>query len=224
MKNDPVAIEDALKIKLASLEEMAKAHEAGPSQPEEPQSAEHVATVERLFDAAMCPARQAGRSELSGEEWLAKFKMLQGKLGRGGIFALIGTNGPGKTQMGVECIRRASAQRRTSRYAAAMEFFLDLKASYRKDSEKDERAVIQEYAKPRLLVLDECQERGETEWEDRMLTYLIDRRYREERDTILISNLKRSEFEKSLGWSVISRLNETGGIIECTWPSFRAAA
>lgn len=152
---------------------------------------------------------------------MATLNFLCGRLHSGCLIALIGTNGPGKTQLGVECIRHMTSDLFSARYATAMDFFIELKKSYRKDSMHDEGEVLNLFARPRLLVLDECQERGETEWEDRILTYLIDRRYRDQKDTILISNLKREEFEASLGRSVISRLNETGGIIECTWPSFR---
>jgi len=63
-----------------------------------------------------------------------------------------------------------------------------------------------------------------TPWEDRMLTALVDYRYSQKRDTVLISNLKRDEFETSMGNSILSRMVEAGGIIECGWPSFRSPA
>jgi len=54
-----------------------------------------------------------------------------------------------------------------------------------------------------------------------MLTALIDYRYSQMRDTVIISNLKREAFTASMGASVVSRMIEAGGIIECNWPSFR---
>ena len=72
-----------------------------------------------------------------------------------------------------------------------------------------------------LLVLDEIQVRSDTEWENSVLTDLIDSRYAAVRSTLLIANLERSALAASLGDSVASRLEETGTIIPCDWPSFR---
>jgi hypothetical protein len=60
-------------------------------------------------------------------------------------------------------------------------------------------------------VIDECQERGETDWENRLLTYIVDKRYAQLRDTVLISNQTKDQFCKSMGSSIISRMQETGG-------------
>lgn len=72
-----------------------------------------------------------------------------------------------------------------------------------------------------LLVLDEIQERAESEWEDREMTRLLDARYRQCRSTILIGNLKPDEVGTRLGASIVSRLAEGGEIIACAWESFR---
>jgi len=102
-----------------------------------------------------------------------------------------------------------------------MEFFLEIKASFRPDSTVTEKQVIEEFIRPKLLIIDETQERGETKWEDGLLTHLIDRRYRQERDTLLISNQTKEAFAESIGASIASRIIETGGIVLCNWPSFR---
>lgn len=158
---------------------------------------------------------------LRGKVWLAKLTEIASRVGTGFLIALIGDRGPGKTQMGVELIRRCCETGRSARYVTAMDFFIAVKASYGDGADERERAVIQSFARPRLLVFDEVQERGETDWENRLLTHLIDLRYREERDTLLIANLLREPFIESLGPSITSRLIETGGIVECSWPSFR---
>ena len=77
------------------------------------------------------------------------------------------------------------------------------------------------FIQPRLLVLDEVQVRNDTVWEDNALTYLLDRRYGEQRSTILISNLSVDSFVKSIGDSIVSRLEESGAVIVCNWESFR---
>lgn len=176
---------------------------------------------QQLFQEAHVPQRQANRTELSGTEWLEKKAKLERRIKTGFIVALIGDRGPGKTQMAVELIRHSCGIGWRSFYTTAMEFFIAIKGTYRDGSSQSEHEVIKTLTNPGLLVIDEVQERGETAWEDRLLTHLIDVRYRNESDTLLISNLKREPFLESLGPSITSRLVETGGIIECRWQSFR---
>ncbi len=101
-----------------------------------------------------------------------------------------------------------------------MEIFLRIRATYHREN-TSELDAIEELCKPQLLVIDEIQQRGETEFENRLLAYLIDRRYGDMLDTILIGNLTPTALADSLDPSIVDRLRETGGIIECTWPSFR---
>lgn len=75
-----------------------------------------------------------------------------------------------------------------------------------------------------LLVLDEIQERFETAWEDRELTMLFDRRYRELKRTILIGNLALKDAPQKLPASMWSRMVECALVLECDWPSYRSGA
>lgn len=162
----------------------------------------------------------------SPDAWLKTRDRVIGRVGEGFIIALLGTRGPGKTQIAEQAIRYCSHQlgdkaARPSLYVRAMDVFLDLRATYNEGSTETERSVIEKFCAPQLLVIDECQERGESAWEDRMLSYVIDRRYGDMKDTILIANLMEKAFRESVGTSIMSRLIETGEIIECVWPSFR---
>lgn len=179
------------------------------------------ATQERLLNAAKIPARHAGRSDFSGAEWKSTLDRLTVKLGTGFIVALIGLRGVGKTQIGCELIRGNTKRCRPSLFASAMDIFLSIKSSYRRDASTDERAIVEEFCKPWLLVVDEIQERAESPWEDRILTHIINRRYNDEKDTLLIGNITKDEFCKSMGSSIVSRLNETGGLISCEWEGYR---
>jgi len=162
----------------------------------------------------------------SPSQWLHIRDRVIGRIGEGFIIALLGTRGPGKTQIAEQAIRYCSHKlgdkaARPSLYVRAMDVFLDLRATYNADAPDTERSVIEKFCAPQLLVVDECQERGESAWEDRMLSYVIDRRYGDMKDTILIANLMEKAFRESVGTSIMSRLIETGEIIECVWPSFR---
>lgn len=185
-----------------------------------------LSTAARAFDDAGVPPRhvqpiQGGTST----EWNAKRDTLIARLGTGFLIAMLGERGTGKTQAAVEVIRAycQTAARPSALYVRAMDVFMSLKESYRRDG-PTERSQLERFAKPSLLIVDESQERGSTDWEDRLLTHLIDLRYANGTDTLLLSNLKPDAFKASIGPSIFSRLIETGGIIECNWQSFRERA
>lgn len=141
---------------------------------------------------------------------------------QGFLAALIGTRGCGKTMIAVELMRYTlMAHQRATHYYTATEFFLEIKATYRPDSKTTELDVIEAFAKPYLLVIDEFGQRGETPWENRLLFELINRRYNDMKNTLLISNQAPEAFMSAIGPSLASRMKETGGIIHCNWESFR---
>lgn len=140
-------------------------------------------------------------------------------MGTGFIVALLGGRGVGKTQMAVAACREMAEREKSFLYCTAMDIFLDIKDSFRKGG--SERDALKNFIRPALLVIDEVQERGETPWEDRLLTHIIDKRYAAERDTLLISNQTKDAFVESIGQSVASRIAEAGGIAVFDWASFR---
>lgn len=180
-----------------------------------------------LIDAGF-PALHRERKELNGVKWKARFSTAWEYISnrRGAIIALVGPRGTGKTQMATELARRflpiwiAKGFQRQARYCRVMDFFMAIKESYGEKGGTESDAFFP-FIQPRLLVLDEVQVRNGTGWEDNALTYLLDRRYGEQRSTILISNLSVDSFEKSIGDSILSRMKESGAVIVCNWESFR---
>lgn len=175
--------------------------------------------VDSALQDASLPRRHMRPLTYSGDRWKAIFKRVSARLQTGSIIALIGPRGTGKTQMAIAAIREAAERELSFRYCTAMDIFLDIKDSYRKGG--SERDAIKAYTKTTLLVVDEMQERGETAWEDRLLTHILDKRYAAMKDTILISNQTQQTFLQSVGPSVASRITEAGGIALCDWESFR---
>lgn len=74
-----------------------------------------------------------------------------------------------------------------------------------------------------FLVIDELHECDDMKFKRIVITDLIDRRYANCRDTILIANQTGEEFAATIGDSILSRLEEHGAILECKWPSYRSA-
>lgn len=167
------------------------------------------------------PTRHEGRSSFTNEKWKAKLKTVTDLLGTGFICGLVGIRGSGKTQLAVEVMKIRLKMFKWVRFCSAMEFFLKVKSGYGRNEGPSEIAVIQDFVESSLLVIDETQERGSTPWEDRLLTFLVNKRYENGCDTILISNERPEDFAKSIGSSIMSRIIETAGIIHFDWESFR---
>lgn len=195
---------------------------------------EHMASMEVRNAIAKCgmEKRHLTRQVRREGPWFQTLEKIRPKVGTGYLIALLGIRGTGKTQMAAELVK-CSCQPRPdehvptklnvvpARYMLAIEFFLSLRQTYDKtgDSELDIlNRLVRQFG---LVIIDEVQERGNTDFEDRMLTLLIDRRYAAMGDTLLLSNLTPEQFALAVGPSIASRLNEAGGIIECDWPSFR---
>lgn len=184
------------------------------------QEAEALDSLRRRFSRARIPARHADRQLDGAPEWEATLAGIQAKLGTGFLIALLGIRGAGKTQLAVEAIRSQVEGGREGRYVKAMDLIIRFREAFRKDG-PSEKAVLEEFLNPDILVVDAMEERGETPFEDRMISHLIDLRYDAMLDTILISNQTKEAFAKSIGDSAVSRIIETGTAIECTWESFR---
>jgi DNA replication protein DnaC len=156
------------------------------------------------------------------DQWQLSYAKVLAAANGGGISVLVGNRGTGKTQLAAEVVRERFHN--SARYTTAMGLFLRLRASYRASKGESEKDIVDELSNAPLLILDEIQERGESEWEDRILTHLLDRRYSAIKPTILIANLRPEQIAAHLGPSIVDRTLETGGIIEIKGPSHRQNA
>lgn len=156
--------------------------------------------------------------------WAKARDLVISRLGQGFLIALLGTRGCGKTQIAAQAAAVACRAGRTSLYVRAMTFFVDVRSTFRKEAAVTEADIIAKYQSPKLLIIDEIQDRGDSAWENRLLTHLIDLRYGDMTDTLLIGNLDPKELIKHVRESIADRMNECGSIIDCQWESFRQQA
>lgn len=182
------------------------------------------------------PKRYEDAPPAGGDGWLANYAQALATTDSGGITILYGGYGTGKTRMAWEVARAhkskrpnmgigvgwvTSTKKRPMLYTTAVDLFSTIKSTYMRESEKSEKEVVSDYAESALLVIDEVQERLETQFEDCKLTAIIDARYRAGMPTILISNYKWERLSATLSPAVIDRFEENGIALEFTWESFR---
>lgn len=158
-----------------------------------------------------------------GGDWGRAFKSAREELDRRKIFALVGARGTGKTQLAACLLAELVMRDQTVQYSVAADLFSKIRASYSSPESKSEYDIVQNLISYGGLVIDELHESKGSEHESRILTGLVDRRYGRLRHTILISNQTAEDFERLVGPSVVSRMQEIGMLIECSWPSFRNA-
>lgn len=173
-----------------------------------------------LWQKALVPARHSDFILPDSGPWRDAYSGLAEKLGSGFLYVVMGNRGTGKTQIGTSLIMEACKRFKPCLYIKALDIFISLRAAYRKDG-VSEQEVIRHFTKSDLMVIDAMEERGETPFEDRLLNHIIDKRYDDCSDTLLITNQTPEAFAASAGASIISRIHETGDKIVCDWESFR---
>lgn len=220
-------VTDAARIAPEAVAMLSAMWEAAPDGPESV-AGQFRAKETALRESHGWPKRFLPEIELTGDRWHEVFREAQKYIANGAFVALFGGRGPGKTQMAAEIARAGyfpddkgewngnrMTEGKTARYVRVIDLFLELR-----DSGK-ELATLRKYSECGFLCLDEFQERGETAFENRMVTNLIDKRYGLNKSTLVIANLKREELAAALGPSIIDRMRENGKSFECDWPSFR---
>jgi DNA replication protein DnaC len=183
------------------------------------------------------PKRYDDAPPAMGEGWLANYAKALSTTDSGGITILYGGYGTGKTRMAWEVARAHKSKRpnistseqgwtttyrkRPMVYTTAVNLFSTIKSTYTSGTKKSEKEVVSDFTEAALLVIDEVQERGETQYEDRQLTAIIDARYAADMPTILISNYSWEKLASTLSPAVIDRIEENGAKLAFTWESFR---
>lgn len=171
------------------------------------------------------------------KEWKPKqravFDQVKGLLtGKGAIIALVGPRGLGKTTIAGQIIlERAENEdlpcpwHRRPPYRKLALLIAQFKSLYA-DYGSTETAELLERLKGLctdhpFMVIDELHDCEDLRMKNRLLTDLLDRRYANLLDTVLIANQTPAEFRDTTSDSVLSRMKEHGQIIHCTWESWR---
>lgn len=141
------------------------------------------------------------------------------------LILLVGARGPGKTQMATWwASERIKAGEKPGFYRKTADLITEIKTTWADggksvDTEND---VLKKYRGAAYLVLDEFHEKGSSDWESRTLINILDHRYDSMLATVIIANMDEAQVREQINPSIVSRAEETGGLVVCDWPSYRS--
>jgi hypothetical protein len=168
------------------------------------------------------PARAILDLKWFGGVPMEKALALQPTLEQGGMVALIGDRGRGKTVMATWLAHeRRKLRQDPGIYARAHDFFSAIRGTWGKKDGLQEDEILEHFRETPFLVLDEIQERGSSDWEDRTLVHVLDYRHASFLPTLILGNLSAQELAVNLGASVLDRIKQTGYVVTCDWEGLR---
>lgn len=192
--------------------------------------------MRKLFDGAEIPRRFRGRTfenYRAGDEGSEQHAVLERAqkfatnfpkaMELGANFVFCGKPGTGKTHLACAIGNHVIQNHGNAvLFITVFDVIQRVKATYG-NPEQSERAVMQSFAEPDLLLLDEVGVQFGTDFEKVIITDIINRRYNDMRPTIILSNLSEAELSDYLGARVMDRMFEGGGgVIPFGWESYRA--
>ena len=139
--------------------------------------------------------------------------------GRSAIF--VGKPGTGKTHLAIGIALSIMQQQRAPLFVTVQRLIRRVKDSWQ-TKEETESEVIDAFASPDLLILDEVGVQFGSEFEKQVLFDVLNERYEKLKPSILLSNIPSEQLADYLGERVTDRLRENGGaLIGFNWDSYR---
>ncbi len=109
-------------------------------------------------------------------------------------------------------------------YTTCLDMIRSVRDTWRKDSKYSETQILQEYESASLLVIDEIGVQYGTDGEQTVIFDVLDRRYRQMRPTILITNQDIAGLTQFIGERTYDRLKQTAQAVVFDWASYRPQA
>lgn len=130
-----------------------------------------------------------------------------------------GNPGTGKSHLAI-AILQTVLETGTGMYMNVLDLVRMVRDTWRKNGQS-ESEVLDLLGRIDLLVIDEVGVQYGTDGEQVVLFDVINRRYRDCKPTILLTNLKSGEFEQFVGARTFDRLKEGGIWVRFPWGSYR---
>lgn len=131
-----------------------------------------------------------------------------------------GKAGTGKSHLAIG-IAHEVMPKYTALYINALDAVRMIRDTWRKDSEKTELQVLEMFGSIGLLIIDEVGVQYGTENEQMLMFDIINRRYRDSKPMILLTNLDAKGFAEYLTERSTDRLKENGKWVTFDWESYR---
>lgn len=143
---------------------------------------------------------------------------------RGAFLIFQGNAGTGKTHLACAVAHNLLRQGYTAAYMNAIDAIRVLRDTWRRDSAKTETQALETFERLDLLVLDEIGVQFSTDAERTQLFDILNRRYRDCKPTILLTNLDLQGMETVLGERTFDRFREVATVVTFDWESQRKRA
>lgn len=178
--------------------------------------------LDRSFDNFSADSASKAAALAVSREYVDSFPS---NLARGLGLIFLGLPGTGKSHLAASIMRPLVEQGYACQYTTCMGVIRAVRETWRRESSTSEKGVLAQLGSGiDLLVIDEVGVQYGTEAEQHILFDVMDRRYREMRPTILLSNQDKAGFRACVGDRIYDRLTETSRLVIFDWPSHRAAA
>ena len=173
---------------------------------------------DRTLDSYIARTTGQKKALAFSKEYAENFDQVM-KEGRSAIF--VGKPGTGKTHLAIGIALEIIKQQRSPVFVTVQRLIRRVKDSWHTKNET-ESEVVDAFASPDLLILDEVGVQFGSEFEKQMLFDVLNERYEKLKPSILLSNIPREQLSDYLGERVTDRLRENGGkMIGFDWDSYR---
>ena len=210
--------EKALEDKLA--EEKAKAERDMENERKRRENARINAGISKrnlykTFDDYVCTNEGQAKAKNDCERFVKEFPCEKSMIMVGGV-------GTGKTLLASAMLDSLVDDNRCE-IIKVIDLIRHLKSTWNKDSESTEEDLIKYFIKLDLLILDEVGSQFGSDTEKLFIFDIIDGRYQDMKQTVLISNLDIDGIKDVIGERCVDRLREGGGsMIAFDWKSSRS--
>lgn len=143
-------------------------------------------------------------------------------LAKGLGLVMSGRPGNGKTHLAAAILQAVLTPE--VRYTTALDLVRAVRDTWRRDSDRSELQLLGYLERLDLLVIDEIGMQYGTDGEQTILFDVLDRRCREVRPTILLTNQDKAGFKQFVGERTFDRLTETCRWVAFDWDSYRPTA
>lgn len=168
----------------------------------------------KTFDDYICSNEGQSKAKNDCERFVNEFPCEKSMIMVGGV-------GTGKTLLASAMLDSLVDNNRCE-IIKVIDLIRHLKTTWSKDSENTEEDLIKYYIKLDLLILDEVGSQFGSDTEKLFIFDIIDGRYQDMKQTVLISNLDIGGIKEVIGERCVDRLREGGGsMIAFDWKSSR---